>query len=92
MGDVCPAANEGLVMDFASLIGPAVVAACVSGFISIVGMIVSNRTARAIHPEKLGFDRDQADRKISADIALAEKKLAVDRTFAAWKRRTELAE
>jgi hypothetical protein len=79
-------------MDFNSLIGPAVVAACVSGVVSIVGMMVSNRTARAIHTEKLGFDREQAERKVSADIASAEKKLALDRAFAAWKRRTELAE
>jgi hypothetical protein len=90
-------------MDFAPLLGPAVVAAGVAGVISIVGLIVSNRTARAIHTEKLAsdrdlaerkftFDKDLAERKAAADTALAEKKLAFDRAFAAWKRKTELAE
>src|SRR6202030_3285223 len=35
---------------------------------------------------------DLADRKAAADIALAERKLALDRALEAWKRRTEFAE
>jgi hypothetical protein len=45
-----------------------------------------------MHREKLAFDRDLAERKVDAEIALAEKKLALDRALADWKRRTEFAE
>jgi hypothetical protein len=79
-------------MDWGALIGPAVVAAGVSGVISIMSMVVATRTSRQFHTEKLAFDRELAERKINADIALAEKKLALDRALADWKRRTELAE
>lgn len=90
-------------MDWGSFIGPAVVAAGVSGVISVIGLIVSTRTARAIHTEKLAFDRDQAaqklafgerlaERKVNADIALAEKKIALDASLADRKRRQDLAE
>jgi len=75
-----------------SVIGSAVVAALISGFVSIIGIWISTRTTRGIHAEKLTFDQEQARRKTDADIALAEKKLALDRAFAAWKRKTEFAE
>jgi hypothetical protein len=90
-------------VDWSSLIGPAVIAAGVSGVVTIVGFIVSNRTARALHTEKLEAERKLTERKIDADIALAERKLTADITLAerkfqydrdldAWKRRTTLAE
>jgi hypothetical protein len=90
-------------MDWTSLIGPAVVAAVISGLVSSIGIWISARTARRIHTDKIAFDERQAERrasadltlaerKITADIALAEKKLALDRALAAWKRQTELAE
>jgi hypothetical protein len=90
-------------MDWGSFIGPAVVAAGVSGVITVIGLIVSTRTARAIHTEKLAFDRDLAERKFvadeklaerkfDADAALAEKKFRLDTAFADRKRRQELAE
>jgi hypothetical protein len=90
-------------VDWGSFIGPAVVAAGVSGIVSVVGLIVSTRAARAIHTEKLAFDRDQAaqklafddrlaERKVNADIALAEKKIALDASLADRKRRQDLAE
>jgi hypothetical protein len=74
----------------ASFIGPAVVA--VSGIVSVVGLIVSTQTARAIHTEKLAFDERLAERKVNADIALAEKKIALDASLADRKRRQDLAE
>ena len=90
-------------MDWTALIGPAVVAAVISGLVSAIGIWISARTARGIHAEKLSFDAEQAakrseaelalaERKIDADIALAEKKFALDRGLAAWRRRTEFAE
>jgi hypothetical protein len=79
-------------MDWGSFIGPAVVAAGVSGAISVVGLIVSTRTARGIHSEKLAFDRDLAERKFEFDKDMAERKFKFDRELHDHKRRTELAE
>jgi hypothetical protein len=79
-------------IDYTSLIGPAVVAAVISGLVSGVGILISARTTRAIHSERLAFDREQSERRVSAEIALAEKKVTLDRALAAWKRKTELAE
>lgn len=86
-----------------SLIGPAVVAAIISGLVSAIGIAISSRTARRIHTERLSFERDQAERKftydvgvseakIKADVALAEKRFALDQAFISWKRQSELAE
>jgi hypothetical protein len=40
-------------MNWTSLIGPAVVAAVISGLVSCIGIWISARTARRIHKEKL---------------------------------------
>jgi hypothetical protein len=45
-----------------------------SAVVSVVGLIVSTRTARAISTEKLAFDRDQAAQKLAFDERLAEHK------------------
>src|SRR6266403_5065677 len=75
-------------MDWTSLIGPAVIAAAVS----IIVAVINRATLRAMHRERLDLDRDLADRRANADIALAERKVALDRALEAWKRRTEFAE
>ena len=73
-------------MDLSSFVGPAVVAAVVSGIIATVGMFVNRATTIRVHEDKLkpdrdlaerkfDFDRDLAERKATADIALAEKKV-----------------
>jgi hypothetical protein len=72
-------------MDYTSLIGPAVVAAGVSGIISVIGLIVSTRTARAMHAEKLASDRDLAERKFAFDEKLAERKFEFDKQLSAHK-------
>ena len=79
-------------MDYTSLIGPAVIAAGVSGTVSIIGLITSSRTARTIHREKLDFDRKLAEQKFEFDKDLAERKFKYDREFHDHKRRVELAE
>jgi hypothetical protein len=79
-------------MDWTSLIGPAVVAAAIAGIISVITLVMNRATTLTTHAQRLAFDRDQAERKVSADITLAEKKLGLDREFAAWKRRAEFAE
>ena len=55
-------------MDWTSLIGPAVVAAVISGLVSTIGIVISTRATRAIHAEKLSADADLA----SADRAWAD--------------------
>jgi hypothetical protein len=79
-------------MDWTSLIGPAVVAAAIAGIISVINLLLNRATTLTTHSQRLAFDREQAERKVSADFSLAEKKLSLDRAFAAWKRRTEFAE
>ena len=79
-------------MDWTTLIGPAVVAATISGLVGGIGIWISARNSRAIHTEKLAFDAQQAERRASTEIALAERKVALDRELAAWKRRADLAE
>ena len=54
--------------------------------------VINRATLRAMHRERLDLDRDLADRRANADIALAERKVALDRALEAWKRRTEFAE
>jgi hypothetical protein len=77
---------------FSPLFWPAVVAAGVSGVVSIVGMIVSNATARRLHTDKLSFDRQLAERKFEFDKELAERKFRYDRELHDHKRRIDLAE
>jgi hypothetical protein len=79
-------------MDWTSLIGPAVVAAVIAAAVSITVAVINRATLRAMHRERLDLDRDLADRRANADIALAERKVALDRSLEAWKRRTEFAE
>ena len=93
----------GVLFDLGSYIGPAVIAALVSGVISIVSLLLSSRTARHMHQEKLNFDERLSERKAQAelalierkmtvDISLAEKRFAYDQSLVAWKRRFDLAE
>jgi hypothetical protein len=90
-------------MDWTSLIGPAVVAAVIASVVSVIGFVINRTTVRGMHSERLAFDREQAERrataeialierKLTADIVLAEKKLAIDQALVTWRRRHELAE
>ena len=79
-------------MDWTPLIAPAVVAAVISGVVSVTALFMNRSMTLAMHEQRLVFEREQTERRTSADIALEEKKLALDRTLADWKRRTELAE
>jgi hypothetical protein len=79
-------------LDWGALIGPAVVAAVVSGIISVIGLVVSTTTARALHTDKLKFDERLAERKFEFDKELAERRFKYDRGLHDHKRRVELAE
>jgi hypothetical protein len=61
-------------MNWTTLIGPAVVAAAIAAVVSIIVAVINRATLRAMHRERLDLDRDLADRKATADIALAERK------------------
>lgn len=79
-------------MEIGSLIGPAVVAAGVSGVISVVSMLMQRGTTLRLHTEKLEADNALAERKVAADISLAERKFEFDQLSALLGRRFELAE
>src|ERR1700730_14767452 len=65
-----------------SLIGPAVVAAGIAGIVSVITLVMNRATTLTTHSQRLAVEREQAERKSSADIALAQQKLGLDREFA----------
>jgi hypothetical protein len=80
-------------MDAASnLLAPVVVAAVISALVAMIGFWVSARIVRNAEDERAAFEREQVERRVYAEISLAEEKTAFDRTYEIWKRRTELAE
>jgi hypothetical protein len=81
-----------MTVSWNDLIGPAVVAAVVSGFVSIIGNLFSNSAAKRIHSDKLLFDERIAEKKFSYDVDLAERKFRYDTGLHDHKRRVEFAE
>jgi gas vesicle protein len=84
-------------------IAAAIVGGLVAAVVSLIVAVINQHSLRSMHKEKLDFDREQAERKttaeidmagrkLTADIELAEKKFALDQTLATWKRKRELAE
>ena len=69
------------MMDLSGWIAPAVVAAAVSGFVSLAGMFVTRSTMIRLRKE----DRE-------ADLKLAERKFQYERDLHDHKTRVELAE
>ena len=79
-------------MGLGSLVGPAVVAAVVSGLIAIVGFIINGRTSRDLHRQRLEADFALTEKKTNADIELTRLKFKLDRNIASWKWKAEFAE
>lgn len=71
-----------------SLIGPAVVAALVS----LIGLMLSIRTTRSIHKERIKVEERWFEKKINTDIDLAEKKFNYEIMAAERKRILDLVE
>jgi hypothetical protein len=75
---------------------PSVMAALVGGgvaaAVSLIVALINQLSLRAMHKQKLSFDQGQAERRITAEIALAEKKFNYDRELNDHKWRVELAE
>lgn len=74
------------------LVGPAVVAAVVSGIVTTIGFFINRSTTLATHKEKLDADRDLAERRFSFEKELAERKVRLDMQAQDRRRRQELAE
>jgi hypothetical protein len=47
--------------------------AVISGTIAIIRFVMNRATTLKTHKQKLAFDRELAEKKVAADIALAEK-------------------
>lgn len=73
-------------------LGPAVIAAFVSGVITVVGMLVNRATNISINEKKIAADQDLAERRFNFDKELARERFSYDRQQAIFKRRFELAE
>ena len=79
-------------IDWTTLIGPAVVAGVIAcGSFDRCRRHRAAATLRAMHKERLALDRDLADRRANADIALAERKVALDRALEAWNAERRFA-
>jgi hypothetical protein len=79
-------------MNVDDLIGPAVVAAIVSGVVTFVGNIYSIRSSRSINSEKIASEKELAERKFKFDTDLAEKKFRYEQALHDYRRRVEFGE
>jgi len=79
-------------MDWTSLIGPAVVAAAVSGLVTTIGFVMNRSTSLTMHTQKLAADEKLTERKFTFDKTLAERKFLLDARSADRKRKQDLAE
>lgn len=79
-------------MDWNAFIGPAVVAAVVSGIVTTIGFVVNRSTSLTLNTQKMAADDKLAERKFEFDKALAERKYSIDTKTADRKRRQDLAE
>jgi hypothetical protein len=79
-------------MDWAELAKSSVVAAVITSIVAGIGFLVSSATARRINEDKLKLDRELAAKKADAELALAERKAALDRGVTLARRKSEVAE
>jgi hypothetical protein len=82
----------GSLTDWEDLVGPAVIAAAVSGIISVIAMLVNRSTTVALHREKIDADIKLAREKFEFDKDLAERKILHDMQNSDRRKRQELAE
>jgi hypothetical protein len=79
-------------MTLSDLVGPAVVAAFVSGLITIVGNVFSIRSSNSISREKIASEKDLAESKFEYEKDLAERKFRYEQDLHDYRRRVEFAE
>jgi hypothetical protein len=81
-----------ITMNVNDLIGPAVVAAIVSGFVTMLGNVFSIRSSRSMNSEKITSEKDLAERKFGFEADLAERKFRYEKALHDYRRRVEFAE
>src|ERR1700730_13208511 len=79
-------------MNVNDLIGPAVVAAVVSGIVTILGNVFSIRSSRSMNSEKIASEKELADRKFEFETDLAERKFRYEQALHDYRRRVEFGE
>lgn len=79
-------------MDLLNLLKSAVLAACISGVVALIVAWVSAATAKRINRDKMELDAKLAREKAQAELALAERRVALDHQLAISKRKAEVAE
>jgi hypothetical protein len=79
-------------MNVNDLIGPAVVAAIVSGVVTLLGNIFSMRSSRAINADKIASEKQLAERKFEFDTELADRKFRYEQALHDYGRRVEFGE
>jgi hypothetical protein len=79
-------------MSLNDLIGPAVVAAIVSGFVTILGNVFLIRSSRSINSEKIASEKELAERKFEFEKDLAERKYRYEQALHDYRRRVEFGE
>lgn len=78
--------------DWGAFVGPAVVAAAVSGIVATIGFLINRSTSLTMHTQKLAADEKLAERKFEFDKAITERKFLLDARTADRKRKQDLAE
>jgi hypothetical protein len=79
-------------MILSDLIGPAVVAAIVSSFVTVLGTVFSNRVSKAINAEKIASEKDLAERKFGFEVDLAERRFRYEQAIHNYRRTVEFGE
>jgi hypothetical protein len=79
-------------MALSDLIGPAVVAAVVSGAVTLLGNVFSIRSSWRMNSQKIASEKDLAESKFDFEKDLAERKFRYDRELHDYRRRVEFAE
>src|SRR3984957_9886527 len=79
-------------MTLNDLIGPAVVAAFVSGVVTILGNVFSIRSSRSINSEKIASEKELAESKFDFEKDIAERKFRYEQELHDYRRRVEFAE
>jgi hypothetical protein len=74
------------------LTNAALIAAAVSGAVSLISLAVNAFLATKLHTKRIETDRDLATAKNTADLALASRKVVLDQELDLWKRRVQFAE
>jgi hypothetical protein len=77
-------------IDWENVIGPAVVAALISGVVAVVGFVMSMRTLRTNNEIRMAFDREQAIKRSELELDILNRKHNIDMDLLKKKADTEI--